>query len=305
MNKSFTLIEILVVIVVIGILSAFILVGMSSITSSANIAKVRAFINSMDNALLLGRVSQWKFDEISGTMNNDSWQSNTGSIVGYTVTTAGHGDNNTYGWMSSSNCVSGTCLKFDGINNYVNCGSGTNLQFGTGDFTISFWRKRIAAYKNYAGIVGSSASSEGYVGFYEGLNGEYFEMGNGAIYQSFNITNLRAGSVMNTFQHIVIVVDRDGKMDTYLDGIKKDSITITLSTSLSIGFSTLYIGNFWAGRFNGIVDDVRIYNQAIPTSEIQQNYFLGLNNLYKNKGITLNEFNQRIVELKSNLANND
>jgi prepilin-type N-terminal cleavage/methylation domain-containing protein len=44
MNKSFTLIEILVVIVVIGVLSAFILVGMSSITSSANIAKSQAFL---------------------------------------------------------------------------------------------------------------------------------------------------------------------------------------------------------------------------------------------------------------------
>jgi len=57
MNKSFTLIEILVVIVVIGILSAFVLVGMSSITSSANIAKVQAFINSMDNAIIRKSIS--------------------------------------------------------------------------------------------------------------------------------------------------------------------------------------------------------------------------------------------------------
>jgi len=48
-EKSFTLIEILVVIVVTGILSSFVLVGMSSITNDARIAKVKAFANSVRN----------------------------------------------------------------------------------------------------------------------------------------------------------------------------------------------------------------------------------------------------------------
>jgi len=44
---------------------------------------------------------------------------------------------------------------------------------------------------------------------------------------------------------------------------------------------------------------------ALSQTQIQNNYFVGLNNLYKNKGITLNEFNQRIVELKTNLVKNE
>ncbi|MFA6374475.1 MAG: prepilin-type N-terminal cleavage/methylation domain-containing protein, partial [Candidatus Paceibacterota bacterium] len=39
MNKSFTLIEILVVIVIIGILSAFIIVSMAGVSDKATIAK--------------------------------------------------------------------------------------------------------------------------------------------------------------------------------------------------------------------------------------------------------------------------
>lgn len=50
--KSFTLIEILVVIVVVGILSSFILIGMSSIVSSANDSRIKNDINSLQKVLL-------------------------------------------------------------------------------------------------------------------------------------------------------------------------------------------------------------------------------------------------------------
>ncbi len=80
MSKSFTLIEILVVIVVIGVLSAFILVGMSSISSKANIAKSQVFINSIDNSLLTSRVAYWKLDEGAGTTTSDSWGVSLGTL---------------------------------------------------------------------------------------------------------------------------------------------------------------------------------------------------------------------------------
>jgi len=53
MKKSFTLIEILVVIVIIGILSAFIIVSMSGVSQKATIAKGQAFANSLKNALMI------------------------------------------------------------------------------------------------------------------------------------------------------------------------------------------------------------------------------------------------------------
>jgi len=73
MSNSFTLIEILVVIVIIGILSAFILVGMSSITNSANIAKGKAFADSTRNSLLGNLKAEIKLDEGTGQNIGDSW----------------------------------------------------------------------------------------------------------------------------------------------------------------------------------------------------------------------------------------
>jgi prepilin-type N-terminal cleavage/methylation domain-containing protein len=51
-ENSFTLIEILVVIVVIGILSSFILIGINSINENARITKIKVFANSLRNSLL-------------------------------------------------------------------------------------------------------------------------------------------------------------------------------------------------------------------------------------------------------------
>ena len=59
-----------------------------------------------------------------------------------------------------------------------------------------------------------------------------------------------------------------------------------------------------ARRFKGSIDYIQLYSAAISTSQIQQSYFLGLNNLYRNNNFSLKEFNQRIVELKNNLSSN-
>ena len=285
MNKSFTLIEILVVIVVIGILSAFILVGMSSITSSANIAKVQAFINSMDNALLLGRVSQWKFDELTTAKEaqpiRDSWGSNNGTLY-----TGSDGLE-----KISSNCPSGNCLSFDGSNDYVR--ASTSI-LSTNSYSIAMWFMSLdntLGKQIFEGNILSSPSLEGTDTNY----GWY--VGNTAAVNTGPIT-------VGKWYHFVGTFNKGtGLRKLFLDGVLVGTNTNTTSHDISTFYIASRTGTtrFW----NGLVDDVRIYNQAIPTSEIQQNYFVGLNNLYKNNGITLNEFNQRIGELKTNLVKNE
>ena len=120
MNKSFTLIEILVVIVVIGIISSFIIVGLSSVSDKANIAKGQAFSNSLRNSLLMNLVSEWKLDEGTGSTTLDSWGSNTGTLGTSTI-----GDAAEPTW--TTDCVSGKCLSFDGTDDYVDCGNPDNL----------------------------------------------------------------------------------------------------------------------------------------------------------------------------------
>ena len=295
MNKSFTLIEILVVIVVVGVLSAFILVGMSSITSSANIAKGKAFLNSMDNSLLLGRVSQWKFDELTTAKDTnttiDSWGSNTGTLsTGDALE------------KLSTNCPSGKCLSLDGTNDYVGCGNGTSLNVS--EITVGLWVK-ITTLNQWSPII-----SRGRGG---GEKPWLLMLGfNSNLYSNVITTSGSSGNYWGfipytgQWYYLVFSYNSVDGMKTYVNGVSKDGAvpagTINNSTTVNLYIGTDDNINTF---FNGLIDDVRIYNQAIPTSQIRQNYFLGLNNLYKNNGITLNELNQRLVELKNGLVSKD
>ena len=118
-QKSFTLIELLVVIVIIGILAGVIMISTSSSIDKANIAKVKVFEESVMNNLAANMISRWTFDDASGVIVKDSWGINNGTLVNFANTAFGAGDASTSGWMSESNCISGTCLKFNGTDNYI------------------------------------------------------------------------------------------------------------------------------------------------------------------------------------------
>jgi prepilin-type N-terminal cleavage/methylation domain-containing protein len=281
MNKSFTLIEILVVIVIIGVLSAFILVGMSSITNSANIAKSQAFLNSLDNSLLLARVSQWKLDD---TITTDSWGTNMGTIAGATSTT---------------NCVQNSCYSFDG-NDYINCGHVID----NGKVTITLWFKSTnTAQQTLFSFIGEG--SKGHFSFNH-LGNEPIIYLAGSNYRYFN--NSAANYIDGKWHMLYFYLSGSGQTDILNSVLKIDTIVIANSSSLTgeaqYVWTNFYIGSGQYLDFNGSIDDVRIYNQEVPTSEIQQNYYSGINKLLVNNRINLSEFNQRIVELKSNLSEN-
>jgi len=295
---AFTLIELLVVIAIIGILSALIIVGMNSTTEKARIAKSQVFANSLRNSLMGNLVSEWKLDNGSGTTATDSWSGgNTGTLTGFANTTAGYGDAHTSGWMSSSNCISGACLKFDGTDDYVDCGSGLNV---TNAVTISAWVKVGANYNSVA-IKGLAGTQWDYgLSIY---NGQISYVHQSGYYgTSYQIS-------LNTWYYLVITADEpSATIKTFIDGVEYSNSNIvgTLGTDfirqsnykLSIGRHGESAGN----PFNGSIDDARIYNAAMPTSQIQQNYFTGLNKLFANNQIITTDYQHRLARLSNNYA---
>jgi prepilin-type N-terminal cleavage/methylation domain-containing protein len=305
-DKSFTLIEILVVIVIIGVISTLVIVGMNSISSKARIAKAQTFINSVDNSLLLARVSQWRFDELATAKDTnttvDYWNTNTATLsTGDALE------------KIKTDCPSDKCLYFDGIDDYVQI-NGSNVATSnlaiTGAITLSAWVKFSVAGTDQS--IAGRGEGMGVAGNYGYFLSRY-SGNNLIIFDTYSTTPTRdsldsVSPIADTNWHF-IVATWDGTINTngkkiYIDGVFDNQKTSTIS---AIGQPNYY---FRIGRestsgwypFGGSIDDVRVYNQAIPISEIQQNYFIGLNNLYKNNGITLNEFNQRIGELRSNLS---
>jgi hypothetical protein len=69
--------------------------------------------------------------------------------------------------------------------------------------------------------------------------------------------------------------------------------------SISIGRLAVDSASY---EFIGLIDDVRIFNAAIPISQIQQNYFVGLNKLFANNKINQTDYQQRLAELSNNYA---
>jgi prepilin-type N-terminal cleavage/methylation domain-containing protein len=281
MNKSFTLIEILVVIVVIGALSAFILVGISSITSKANITKTQAFLNSMDNSLLISRSSQWKFDELTTAINNsttvDSWGGNTATLsTGDALE------------KLRTDCPYGKCIYFDGTDDILASSVFTNSI--TADLTFGGWLKTSVAPAVQDRILDLDQS---------GLTGIQICMSTEGAYlldNSGGPTNSIVGPTgrSNGTWHHVMVTRAGTTYKLYINGVY---IGTTAGTVLT--YVRVYIGGGGGYRWDGTIDDVRVYGAAMSTSQIQQNYYLGLNSLFKNNGITLAEYNQRLIASKN------
>ncbi len=301
MNKSFTLIEILVVIVVIGILSSFILVGMSSITDKANIAKGQAFSNSLRNSLLTNLVSEWKFDGIGvadgqsadETYIKDSWGSNNGTIINHQP------DVN-----SGSSCVSGSCLSFAGANtDYVAIGDIGTFDFDTSNFTLSVWAKPFLLNADNRLITKWNNGSNGWaLNVYNADGYLDFVTNNGTVF-----TRTRSASLIKTsnwYYFVAIKNGTDGKM--FIDGVEpvyamKDSMVNPTVNNYGLFIGAEYSATWY---FTGLIDEVRIYNQATSSSQIKQNYYLGLNSLYKNQGITQLEYVQKLSKLRNSAVQN-
>jgi len=94
----------------------------------------------------------------------------------------------------------------------------------------------------------------------------------------------------------IIGVDDGIKQSIYIDGIKKDEKD-SLSNTISMTKIRLARYGDPDKYFNGLMDDIRIYNTALSSSQIKQNYIAGLNSMLSNGNISKQEYNERINAL--------
>jgi prepilin-type N-terminal cleavage/methylation domain-containing protein len=306
--KSFTLIEILVVIVVIGILSAFILVGMSSITSSAGVAKSQAWANSLRNAGLVSIVSEYKFEstKASGAVADaaeliDSWGSNNGATTaGPTVTTSG--------------CSLGDCLYFNGTTQFATIADSATLNLGT-KMSAFIWASGAGAddrglFGQYdetdtqrCWLIGTSGAA-GSTKIKVNISGD----GNTTLFYKSYVT---ADTVFNNKWHYVGFTYTGNTLKVYVDGVQAtipspvDTGTMTTlshpAALNSIG-SMVTTANAISKGFTGYLDGAIIFNDAISMVEVQRNYFSGLNNLLAEGKMTIDEYNERVSALNDSLG---
>jgi hypothetical protein len=214
------------------------------------------------NPVTTGLVGWWKFDEGTGTVAFDSsGNNNNGTLTGTTIPT----------WISG--IVGSNALSFNGTSSYVNLNNPTSLQISNNQ-SISLWiypydfsSRRNPYAKAYGGEGTITQETNGSLSYYYGTGA-----GNTTPYQGFN-----SGSVLklNTWNYITLVRDLTNmKLYWYDNGNLVNQTTASYSVA-STSSLPVTIGTGYAGNYNGSIDDVRIYNRALSSAEINQIYTSG------------------------------
>ena len=209
----------------------------------------------------LGITAGYAFDEVSGTTAADA---SGHGIVG----TLTNGPTFTPG-------KNGNAVTLDGVNDYVNLGNPTALQF-TGSMTVSAWVYASAFPVDDAAVVSKRAAGE--VGFQLDITKD-----TGPRTIGFKLTDSTGGQMfrygattlqLNTWYYITGVYNAvNQSLDVYLNGaLDNGTLQGTVTSSQQNSTANVTIGRR-AGvtgfEFNGRIDDVRIADHALTQDQIQ------------------------------------
>ena len=217
-----------------------------------------------------GLVFHTKMNVNSGTVLPDlSGNNNHG-----TLTSMANPPSATSGWAGSQG------LRFDGVNDYV---EKTGFAFVAPPFTISAWVMNKGGYvSSYNSIVSRGGANANNCNFDFGMRKQatllnsrvYLYWRNGSTTYGTEIVDSALQSTAN-WVYITGVVDSSYNLTLYVNGV---SIGTDGSNAIPTdGSQALRIGA-WSGTqitsdyFNGIIDDVRIYNRALSADEVMHSF---------------------------------
>lgn len=87
----------------------------------------------------------------------------------------------------------------------------------------------------------------------------------------------------------------------YINGVMEGTLGGSKATYLQQSSTGLNLigkkGDSATVFFNGAIDDVRIYDAALPSFRIKQNYIAGLNSMLAHGNMSKKEYNQKIEVL--------
>ena len=193
---------------------------------------------------------------------------NTKSYVGSGTTwydLSGNGNNgsliNGVGYIADNN----GSLMFDGVDDVVN--TNNNTQFT--DFTVNVWFKSTGGTLNYNRIIDKNYIN----GFWIGRQNNIVNSWGGGVLES-TAPYGRYITLTDNQWHMIAFLRQGTTHKIYGDGI--DNYVSGTVSGNPLGSTSIAIGN-WSGannvqRLTGNVSCVQIYNRALSTTEIKQNF---------------------------------
>ncbi len=326
-SSAFTVIELIIVIIVIGILATVTIVAYNGIQQNAHKS---ALMSDLDNSAAImardfnangayaatvaaadggnglpttsGTTYQYTVNNsatppsfcLTGTNNNIIYYINSNSdtpkqgvcpVLYYDASVAssypgsgttwtdlsGNGNIGTLNGGVSYSSTAGGALSFNGSTGYVSAPDSSYLDFGTGDFSVSFW-----CYRTASGYQGGSYLVKGPYGTpgiesYDG--GFYVNTVNG------NLAHISLSPSYNVWENHVLVVTQSSTPHIlhYINGVLNQTGYVDGGASGSINSTSgLIIGKSSAGGVNryyiGLMGSIYIYSKALTQNEINQNF---------------------------------
>jgi glucose/arabinose dehydrogenase/PKD repeat protein len=196
-----------------------------------------------------GLVGAWGFNETSGTTVADaSGSGNTGTISGATRSTAGR---------------YGGALSFDGVNDMVTVPDANSLDLRT-SMTLEAW-VRPNNVNDWRTVVIKEQPGQLVYALYASTDnrrpaGHVFTTGDRALQGPTALP-------VNTWSHLTMTWD-GLTIRMYVNGTQVSSSA--LAGTAVVSGSPLRIGGnaIWTEWFNGLIDEVRVYNRALTPAEI-------------------------------------
>ena len=278
-TKAFTLIEILVTITIIGILAGIGFLSFSGSTEKARLAKTLVWSTSVYRLLGQNLKAQYSFNEGQASTCADGKDICDKSSFGNNCVLY-----NGPTWINSDIPGAEKAINFPGGSAYIDCDSNS----GSSNFpalTVEFWIKPATLVagsswvtKNSGVFTISTSDTNGSMRFI--VNGYEVDAPPGS---------LKTGQ----WTHVVA---------TYDPGLPADNMKIYLNTQViikkdqtgaipTLPSAPLIIGS----QTNGIMEEVRIYGQGMPTALVKENYFAGLRRLYEHGEINKKEYQKMVL----------
>jgi hypothetical protein len=206
-----------------------------------------------------GLIGWWPFN---GNANDISGNLNNGTVYNALLTTDRFGNNNSAYSFNSS------LTSHISLNNSIG-------NFGTSNFTISWWQSRVFINAASASCVFGKRNAFGSGNFVQTNSNPGFEIRQGTNSSDYVADNGNAVDSSSNWFHSV-VIRKDTQIFVYVNG----SLTYTFSSPIiqNLNNNALaeigarYAGSSLVQLFNGKIDDLGIWNRALTFNEIHNLY---------------------------------
>jgi len=215
-------------------------------------------------------VSYWTMDskDLVGSVPNatvkDIWGNNNGTTSG-TITTGATGKIN-------------EALEFDGVDDWVDCGSNSSMNIDASSFTFSVWLYVKGTSEGFFIGKGGAGNTDEYLHIGSNYNG------NDDLDLHFWADDLRVGGAIPAYDewfHATFRFDVDNlEQSIWVNGDKVGSRTADADLTNTDGYR-LVLGRddpetrYW----NGNLDELMFFDRALTESEIRRNYLATRNKL--------------------------